>query len=196
MLPLFLLYALTQDTCYSCLLPCRTSRQPAKHSSSLPMTASAAVLPAPRACSRAASEAPSCSARSEAEEDAFAECWAFYSKLVARNFCAHAELFAALERLLRGLASRPNAAPLDCLELGCGDCALSAAVLRAPSLPLASFVGVDVLAPVLRLAAHNLAASLPCPVKLVADDMLHFVAGCGAEQYDVALAAYSLHHLR
>ncbi|MFM8968613.1 MAG: hypothetical protein ACKOGI_11930 [Vulcanococcus sp.] len=88
--------------------------------------------------------------------DLFDKQWASYRLVVDHNLMQHREVAAASAGALRGWwETRPPAAMAPRLvDLGCGDLAGMAAVLR--DLPLGSYTGIDLCAAVLPLAEQAL----------------------------------------
>ena len=88
-----------------------------------------------------------------------------------------------------------SAPPVRMVDLGCGDLAQLAPLLR--SLPLAAYTGVDLCADVLPLAAARLeAAGYPCTWSQ--QDLLAWVLnpqGRDQAPVDLVHSAYAVHHL-
>ncbi|MCP9848586.1 class I SAM-dependent methyltransferase [Cyanobium sp. Morenito 9A2] len=124
----------------------------------------------------------------------FERSWRTYRAVVDHDLMEHRSLTSTLGAVLGALV-RPGAAAAD---LGCGDLALLAPLLR--SLPLGRFEAVDAAAAVLPLAAQNLAAAAPGPVpypcRWTHQDLLTWAqqpdAGGG---FDLISCSYALHHL-
>lgn len=117
----------------------------------------------------------------------FVSNWTVYQRVVANNYMFHRELYAAAEKLLGEL----EVSPIRLLDLGCGDAAPLAPMLR--TLPLSSYTGVDLSDVALQHAAQHLAV-LPCPVKLWPGDIRDFLRTT-ADRYEVIFSSYALHHL-
>jgi hypothetical protein len=113
--------------------------------------------------------------------------WEVYRKFLAHDYLSNAEACAALRRFLVDDLARP----FRFLDLACGDASGIVDALRAT--PIEHYRGVDLSAPALALAEHNLAA-LPCPVKLDEDDFSTAMRNLPTPA-DVVWISLSLHHL-
>lgn len=121
--------------------------------------------------------------------DLFETHWRTYRAVVDHDLMEHQALTGALGSLVRPLLA-PGAAVAD---LGCGDLALLAPLLR--SLPLGRFEGVDAAAPVLPLAASNL-GSVPYPCRWTHQDLLAWAETDPAgDRFDLLTCCFALHHL-
>jgi hypothetical protein len=103
--------------------------------------------------------------------DLFEQQWYSYRAIVDHNLMEHREVAAATAAVLEGwLKQRPEDAPSPrMVDLGCGDLALLAPLLRR--LPLASYTGLDLATPVLPLAAQSL-GPVPYPTQWLERDLL------------------------
>jgi SAM-dependent methyltransferase len=126
---------------------------------------------------------------SENSHDAFFDSWHIYQKVVAANHMFHREIAQDLASVL---AARFGSQPFSFLDLGCGDAASLAPILKG--LPLQRYKGVDLSETALALARKNL-AGLSCPVEFAHSDIS---AALSAEtgSYDVIHSSFALHHLR
>lgn len=124
---------------------------------------------------------------SEQSCEFFFDAWATYQKVVAGNYMFHREIGAELDVAIRThFAGRP----FSFLDLGCGDAAALAPLLKA--LPPERYKGVDLSDNALTLAAENL-KFLPCPVELVHEDIMATLTEDGRD--DVIHSSFALHHL-
>ncbi|MFY8148795.1 MAG: class I SAM-dependent methyltransferase [Prochlorococcaceae cyanobacterium] len=106
----------------------------------------------------------------------FRQQWATYRTVVSHDLMEHAALSRATAAALQGwLASRSPGAPAPQLvDLGCGDLALLAPLLR--QLPLVRYTGLDLTASVLPLAAAQL-GEVPYPTHWLCGDLLGWALG-------------------
>ena len=102
--------------------------------------------------------------------DFFAQQWASYRAVVGHDLMEHQAVAAATAAVLESwLAARePGAAAPRMVDLGCGDLALLAPLLRR--LPLGSYTGLDLTAQVLPLAQQAL-GDVPYPSQWIEGDM-------------------------
>lgn len=156
--------------------------------------------------------------------DLFERQWSSYRAVVNHNLMEHREVAAATGAVLEDwLKQRPqDAPPPRMVDLGCGDLALLAPLLRR--LPLGSYTGLDLAPPVLPLARKALGA-VPYPTHWLVGDLLGWATGdpavtaetlpqqaepasipgpqqdgaaaCGAgtESVEILHSAYAIHHL-
>ena len=127
------------------------------------------------------------SQQASAATEFFVDAWEVYRKLVAANDMFHRELYDEVEKRL---------APADwqlfsLLDLGCGDAATLAPVLRR--LPVSSYLGVDLSLVALELAAANL-RGLNGAVAFQLENILDTLGG-EREPVDVIFSSFVLHHL-
>lgn len=132
--------------------------------------------------------------------DLFESNWRAYRGVVDHDLMEHRALTASLEPLIRQLLREPGASLAD---LGCGDLALLAPLLR--SLPLGRFEGVDAAAAVLPLAAANLAAAnltaanpgaVAYPCQWTHQDLLAWAESSPpGDRFDLITCCFALHHL-
>lgn len=124
---------------------------------------------------------------SEQSCEFFFDAWNTYQKVVAGNYMFHREIGAELDVALRAhFAGRP----FSFLDLGCGDAAALAPLLK--DLAPLRYKGVDLSDIALALAAENLKV-LPCRVALAQEDILAALAEDGRD--DVIHSSFALHHL-
>ncbi len=118
----------------------------------------------------------------------FFDTWQTYQKVVAANYMYHSEISADIERLFR---TQLGTRQFSLLDLGCGDAATLAPLLRTSAI--SHYKGVDLSEAALGLAAENLKL-LACPVDLVHRDILSALAA-ETETYDVIYSSFAIHHL-
>jgi trans-aconitate methyltransferase len=129
--------------------------------------------------------------------DLFTQQWASYRAVVEHDLMEHQAVAAATAAALESwLAARGDqAAAPRLLDLGCGDLALLAPLLRR--LPLASYTGLDLSAQVLPLAQKAL-GEVPYPCQWVEADLLAWAgapAGGSEECFEIIHSAFAIHHL-
>lgn len=134
--------------------------------------------------------------------DLFETQWSSYRAVVAHDLMEHRALTAATTGALDGwLARRPSSAGAAALvDLGCGDLALLAPLLRR--LPLGSYTGLDLTPAVLPLARAAL-GPVPYPTHWQQGDLLAWAtatgttasAGSAAAPVAILHSAFALHHL-
>ncbi len=127
--------------------------------------------------------------------DFFDRQWSTYRAVVDHDLMQHRALTVALTEAVEAwLAARPaGEAPPRMVDLGCGDLAVMAPLLRR--LPLGSYLGLDLSAPVLPRAAAAL-GSVPYPCQWREQDLMAWaVAEPGPEPVDLLHSAFALHHL-
>ncbi|MFM7313142.1 MAG: class I SAM-dependent methyltransferase [Cyanobium sp.] len=129
--------------------------------------------------------------------------WRSYRAIVENNLMEHRQVAqATAEAVEDWLATRAAEAPAPAMvDLGCGDLALLAPLLRR--LPLGSYTGVDLAAVVLPLAEQALGA-VPYPSRWLEGDLLAWargvLAGDSAGDHpsgdtDLLHSAFAMHHL-
>lgn len=121
--------------------------------------------------------------------------WRAYRAVVDHDLMEHRALTRALKAVVQELV-RPRWAWAD---LGCGDLALLAPLLRA--LPLGRFEGVDAAAAVLPLAAANLQAAAAGPPSFPChwshQDLLAWAEQPqAAPRFELISCSFALHHLK
>jgi len=125
--------------------------------------------------------------------DFFSQQWATYRAVVSHDLMEHRAVAQATANALEGwLAQRSaSAPPPEMVDLGCGDLALLAPVLRR--LPLGSYTGLDLTAAVLPLAEKAL-SPMPYPCTWQEGNLL---AWSQSEGPPVAIlhSAFAIHHL-
>jgi SAM-dependent methyltransferase len=127
------------------------------------------------------------SQQASAATEFFVDTWEVYRKLVAANDMFHRELYAEVEKRL----TPADGQPFSLLDLGCGDAARLAPVLRR--LPVSCYLGVDLSPVALELAAANL-RKLSGAVAFQLGNILDTLAG-EKEPVDVIFSSFVLHHL-
>jgi SAM-dependent methyltransferase len=125
---------------------------------------------------------------SESSPVAFFDVWHTYQKVVGANHMFHREFAAQLSQFLY---ARFAIEPFSFLDLGCGDAATLAPVLKGCQVE--SYKGVDLSEPALALAVKNLGV-LSCPVELVRND-ISAALSVETNVYDVIYSSFALHHL-
>ena len=117
--------------------------------------------------------------------DFFAQQWASYRAVVEHDLMEHQAVAAREE----------GAAAARMVDLGCGDLALLAPLLRR--LPLGSYTGLDLTAQVLPLAQQAL-GEVPYPCQWIEGDLLRWADEAradGDEPVDILHSAFAIHHL-
>ena len=99
--------------------------------------------------------------------DLFQQQWATYRAVLDHDLMEHEAMSAACGQQLRQCCTEAEAPSLG--DLGCGDLALLAPLLR--ELPLADYAGLDLCAEVLPLAQAALKGA-PYPQRWIAGDLL------------------------
>lgn len=127
----------------------------------------------------------------------FDQQWLSYRGIVDHNLMEHRQATdATAAELERWLAARPAGAPAPrMLDLGCGDLALLAPVLRR--LPLGSYTGLDQAAVVLPLARRAL-GDVPYPNHWIEADLLAWArgtVGSSCDAVDILHSSFAIHHL-
>lgn len=117
----------------------------------------------------------------------FFHVWDTYAKVVAANYMFHREIGDAIKAALRATFGER---PFSVLDLGCGDAATFAPLLK--DFALKSYRGADLSEPALAIAKKNL-SGLACPVELTRTDLMSELAS--AEPHDVIYISFALHHL-
>ena len=136
--------------------------------------------------------------------DLFQQQWATYRAVVQHDLMEHREVAEATAAAIEHwLQHRPSEAPAPrMLDLGCGDLALLAPLLRR--LPLGHYSGLDLTGSVLPLAQQALGA-VPYPCQWIEADLLDWATGTTAlptdpgeaerQTVDLLHSAFALHHL-
>ena len=129
--------------------------------------------------------------------DLFSQQWGSYRAVVAHDLMEHQAVATATATALETwLTSRPEGAEAaEMVDLGCGDLALLAPLLRR--LPLGAYTGLDLTAQVLPLAQQAL-GEVPYPCRWIEGDLLTWAsqsAGNGNGQVDILHSAFAIHHL-
>ncbi|MFS6827166.1 class I SAM-dependent methyltransferase [Cyanobium sp. ATX-6F1] len=125
--------------------------------------------------------------------DFFSQQWATYRAVVSHDLMEHRAVAHATANALEGwLAQRPVAAPPPAMvDLGCGDLAQLAPVLRR--LPLGGYTGLDLTAAVLPLAETAL-GPMPYPCAWQEGNLLAW-SQSEAPPVDILHSAFAIHHL-
>ena len=129
--------------------------------------------------------------------DFFAQQWASYRAVVEHDLMEHQAVAAATAAALESwLAARDaGAAAPRMVDLGCGDLALVAPLLRR--LALGAYTGLDLTAQVLPLAQQAL-GDVPYPSQWIEGDLLRWASEAvdnGDEPIDILHSAFAIHHL-
>lgn len=128
--------------------------------------------------------------------DFFDRQWSSYRAIVEHNLMEHRQVAAATAAAIdTWLETRSTAAPAPgMVDLGCGDLALLAPLLRR--LPLQGYTGLDLAAVVLPLAQQAL-GPVPYRTEWVEGDLLAWaLAGNGGgDRTDLLHSAFAIHHL-
>jgi len=132
--------------------------------------------------------------------DLFENQWASYRAVVEHDLMEHRALAVASAEAIDGwLARRPAGGALPRLvDLGCGDLALLAPLLRR--LPLGGYTGLDLTPAVLPLAAAAL-GPVPYPTHWQQGDLLAWATADptasepGSAPVQILHSAFALHHL-
>jgi SAM-dependent methyltransferase len=131
--------------------------------------------------------------------DLFDKQWASYRAVVEHDLMEHQAVAAATAAALEAwLARRPaNAAAPRLVDLGCGDLALLAPLLRR--LPLGCYTGLDLTPAVLPLAEAAL-GPVPYPTHWQEGDLLAWAMAAAATDHasapvQIIHSAFAVHHL-
>jgi len=142
--------------------------------------------------------------------DLFERQWSSYRAIVDHNLMEHREVAAATAAVLEDwLKQRPeDAPPPRMVDLGCGDLALLAPLLRR--LPLGNYTGLDLAPPVLPLAQQSL-GPVPYPTQWLEGDLLAWATEAApittepapqlrqhpepGQSVDILHSAFAIHHL-
>lgn len=120
--------------------------------------------------------------------------WSSYRAIVEQDLMEHAALAAATAAGLDAwLAARASGAAAPTLvDLGCGDLALLAPLLRR--LPLAHYTGLDLAPAVLPLAERAL-GPVPYPTSWQQGDLLAWAEQNEGPSTDLLHSSFAVHHL-
>ena len=120
--------------------------------------------------------------------------WSSYRAIVEHDLMEHGPVAGATaEAIDSWLAARTPAAPApELVDLGCGDLARLAPLLRR--LPLAGYTGVDLAAVVLPLAERNLGA-VPYLTRWRQGNLLDWALEGQEASTDILHSAFAIHHL-
>ena len=129
--------------------------------------------------------------------DFFAVQWASYRAVVENDLMEHQAVATATAGALEDwLAARADgAAAPRMVDLGCGDLALLAPLLKR--LPLGTYTGLDLTPQVLPLAKKAL-GDVPFPSQWIEGDLLRWANEAesnGDEPIDILHSAFAIHHL-
>lgn len=117
--------------------------------------------------------------------------WHVYRSIVDANWMAHREIFGAV----RGWVLMRHPGPFTLLDLGCGDAGFIKGTFNETGLW--AYTGIDASPTALAQARGELAGAR-FQAQLLEADMLAYVrgdSGPAAENFDVILASYAVHHL-
>ncbi len=117
----------------------------------------------------------------------FRKSWATYQKVINNNFMFHREIAAAVT----GLFDK-NDAPLNLIDLGCGDASHILKLLRPGQL--AEYCGCDLSQYALDEARKQL-TPYGAAINLCCTDMLDALSQAPASHFDIVYSSYALHHL-
>lgn len=120
--------------------------------------------------------------------------WSSYRAIVEHDLMEHAALAAATAAAIdTWLAARGHGATAPALvDLGCGDLALLAPLLRR--LPLAQYTGLD-LAPVVLPLAERALGPVPYPTSWQEGDLLAWAEQSEGPSTDLLHSSFAVHHL-
>ena len=127
-------------------------------------------------------------AKALTEVGEFFNAWAIYRKVLSNNYMHHREIYQAITDLLD---EQWESRPFKLLDLGCGDASFLAPTLQGRSIQ--HYMGFDLSAPALALAAENI-APLDCKAELINIDFMEGLAQTH-EHFDIVFTSYALHHL-
>ena len=124
----------------------------------------------------------------------FNQQWASYRAIVEHDLMEHRSVADATAQAIEGwLAEREADAPAPVMvDLGCGDLALIAPLLR--SLPLGTYTGLDLAGVVLPLAQQAL-GEMPYATDWVEGDLLAWASEGAGTPVDILHSAFAIHHL-
>jgi SAM-dependent methyltransferase len=125
----------------------------------------------------------------------FTRHWSTYRQVVEHDWMEHRPLTEATARVLETwIAERdPGAAAPALVDLGCGDLALLAPLLRR--LPLGDYLGIDLVEAVFPLARAAL-GTVPYPSRWRRQDLLEWaIAEPGDPPVELIHTAFAIHHL-
>jgi SAM-dependent methyltransferase len=112
--------------------------------------------------------------------------WALYRRIVDHDYLCHRSANSAMASWLDSLE-----VPFSFLDLGCGDAAFSAEVLKGR--PVSSYTAMDISPVALDLAREN-TSRMSARVSLITGDFLTGI-GTVSGSYDIIYTGLSLHHL-
>lgn len=118
----------------------------------------------------------------------FRDGWAVYQKFLTHNWMRHREVYGAF----RQAAERGPRRPLTVADFGCGDASCTLAALQP--VAVRKFIAIDQVGALLQSIPPRLAGS-GWEVELLEGDLLAVAASRPSQPVDLALAAYSVHHL-
>jgi SAM-dependent methyltransferase len=129
--------------------------------------------------------------------DFFAQQWGSYRAVVEHDLMEHQAVAAATAAALESWLAEREAGALAprMVDLGCGDLALLAPLLRR--LPLGAYTGLDLTAQVLPLAQQAL-GDVPYPCQWIEGDLLRWATEAtdsGDGPIEILHSAFAIHHL-
>ena len=128
--------------------------------------------------------------RNAADVREFFNGWSLYRRIVDNDYLYHRSAREALAAWLDEWVKDSNRS-FSFLDLGCGDAAFSAGILKGRSVT--SYTGRDLSPVALDLAREN-TAGIAAPVSLIPGDFMLEV-GTLPSSYDIIYIGLSLHHL-
>lgn len=123
--------------------------------------------------------------------DLFQQQWATYRAVLDHDLMEHQAMSLACGQQLRQCCTEAKAPSV--VDLGCGDLALLAPVLRA--LPLGHYTGLDLCAEVLPLAKAALERA-PYPRSWIEGDLLGWACDPKGAPVELIHSSYAVHHLQ
>ncbi len=130
------------------------------------------------------------SGRDAADVREFFNGWSLYRRIVDNDYLYHRSAKEALTLWLDAWVEDSNRS-FSFLDLGCGDAAFSASILKGRGVT--AYTGMDLSPVALDLAREN-TADLAAPVSLIPGDFMMDV-GTLPSSYDIIYIGLSLHHL-
>ena len=128
--------------------------------------------------------------RDAADVREFFNGWSLYRRIVDNDYLYHRSAREALAAWLDEWVKDSNRS-FSFLDLGCGDAAFSARILKGRSVT--SYTGMDLSPVALDLAREN-TAEIAAPISLIPGDFMLEI-GTLPSSYDIIYIGLSLHHL-